>query len=362
MWPVSGAFLDALGHSHAVTTRIEAWFGGVLVGTVDGATGTVSVTARNRVRRTVDLTVPEDLYPADDADLLHPYGTELRVWRGIDTVGEVPIFAGRIQHGDDRLRFDGSASIGGLDPFATINDARFETPKALPGTPNLAAIRQLIGEVFPDAAFVTTAADTSAIPTGLMWDRDRGQAVDDLATAAGVEVFADPGGTFHIEMLATFDDPAVWTLADGEGGTVVSDARTVSREGVYNVVVVIVERADGAQPLRVVIEDTDPLSPTRISGPFGRVPRFYRSPLITSEGQAQIAGRALLARSTGLTRTRTVQCVPNPALEAGDRIDIVVGGVTERHIADSFTLPIDASGGAMTIVTRSAKPAVGDAA
>lgn len=360
MWPVTDAFLNALTHSHGATARVEAWYGGVLVDTVDCATGTITVTGRNRIRRTIDLTIPEHLYPAGDDDALNPYGTDLHAYRGIDTLGEVPVFTGRIQHADDQRRFDGSADLLGQDLFATLNDARFETPKTLSGLTNVAAIQELILEVFPSAGFTVTLADTSTIPAGLLWDTDRGQAIDDLAKAAGAEVYADAGGTFVIRPVPTLDDPAVWTLTDGENGTVVSDARAVSREGVYNVVVVVVERANGEQPMRIVVEDTDPLSATRVSGPFGRVPRFYRSPLVTTEDQARTAGAALLARSAGLARTRTIQCVPNPALEAGDRIDIQVDGVTEQHIADIITLPLHADGGAMTVTTRSAKPDPGD--
>ena len=104
--------------------------------------------------------------------------------------------------------------------------------------------------------------------------------------------------------------------------------------------------------------DTDPSSPTYATGPFGRIPRFLRTPLPVSDEQATNMGLALLAKSVGLTRTRQVECVPNPALEAGDRIDITVAGDLEHHIADSFTLPLGPA--SMSITTRSAKPDPGD--
>jgi hypothetical protein len=179
-----------------------------------------------------------------------------------------------------------------------------------------------------------------------------------MAAAIAAEVWFCPDGIPYLRPPATLGDPAVWMLTDGIGGTVVSDARSVTRDGVYSVVVVVVERSDGSTPLQISVADTDPSSPTYAAGPFGRIPRFYRTPLPVDDEQATNAGLALLAKSTGLTRSRTVECVPNPALEAGDRLDITVAGELEHHIADSFTLPLGP--GSMAITTRSAKPAPGD--
>jgi len=96
-----------------------------------------------------------------------------------------------------------------------------------------------------------------------------------------------------------------------------------------------------------------------VGGHFGGVAWFYRTPLVANVEQARNAGAALLAKSTGLTRTRNVTCVPNPALEVGDRVDITVNGLIERHAIDGYTLPLGAAD-AMQITTRSAKPDPGD--
>jgi hypothetical protein len=193
-----------------------------------------------------------------------------------------------------------------------------------------------------------------------MWDVDRGKAIDDLAQSVGAEVYAQPDGQFRIRNVPTLTDPASWTVAEGSNGTLVAAGRSVTREGVYNVVVTVVERSNGDAPLRFVAEDSNPASPTYVGGLLGRVPRFLRNPLVTTAGQGEAAGVALLARSIGATRTRTITCVPNPAAEAGDVISAVVGGATEAHIADTFALPVHVEGGAMTVGTRSTKPDAGD--
>jgi hypothetical protein len=367
MWPASGPFLDALPYSQSIVTKVEAWRAGQLLGLIDISEGHVDVTARNRVRRTCELVVPSTLWPVEPTDMLAPYGTYLRCYRGIDLGSGpeyVPVFHGRVQTVDDRDQFgDAGIDVHAVDLMADVNDARFESPRAGPtGTSIISAITTLITEAVPDAGIVVDSGvdTTSVVPSGMLWDQDRGKAIDDLAQAIGAEVFAGPDGGFRIRNVPTIDDPAVWSVAEGVAGTLVTAGRSLSREGVYNVVVTVVERANGDLPLRFVAADSNPTSPTYVGGVFGRVPRFLRNPLVTSTWQAEAAGLALLARSIGATRTRTVSCVPNPCLDAGDVLSVVAGGVTETHIADTLTLPLHADGGAMTIGTRSTKPDAGD--
>jgi hypothetical protein len=367
MWPASRRFQLALSQSQQIVTRVDAYRGGVLLGTVDTSEGSISVTARNRVRRTAELTVPSALFPTDPfASLLSPYGNYLQVWRGID-FGDIqeliPAFYGRVDGVDDSDQFDGKIEVRCTDRMADVNDARFETPRAAPtGTPIVYAITGLLGEACPGVGIDIAAGvnATSQVPSGLMWDTDRGKAVDDLAQSIGAEVFAKPDGRFQVRNVPTLNDTPAWTVNEGAHGTLVTAGRNVTRDGVYNVVVTIVERANGDTPIRFVAEDTNPASPTYVGGVFGRVPRFLRNPLVTTPDQAETAGTALLARSIGATRTRTITCIPNPAAEAGDVITALVAGVTETHIADEFTLPIHADGGAMTVGTRSTKPDAGD--
>lgn len=363
MWPVSSRWLPALAASRQVTFRCEAWRGDTYLGPVTTSDGTLTVSARNRVRRTLSLTVPEVLFPAEATDQLAPYGTELRCWSGIqfgDHIEEVPVFRGLIQTVNSAKRYDGQLTVAADDLMGRVNDARFEQPRAAPtGTATTAAIATLVSEATGSTVVITPGLPDGTIPSGLVWDRDRGQAADDLAESIGADLWLDAFGTGRITAPPLLTDPPVWTLTDGVGGTLVSDSRQVSRAGVYSVIVVVIERADGSTPIQVVVEDDDPASPTYVGGPFGRVPRFYRSPLVNDTAQALTAGRAMLTRSTGLTRTRSVECVPNAALEGGDRINITVGGQIETHIVDSYTLPLGATG-AMQISTRTARPDPGD--
>lgn len=358
MWSVTSRWVQALTQSHRVTRRVEVWRSGTYLGEVPVGGGSVTVRAGNRVRRTLTVTVPDAYWPGSDPSaLLTPYGSELRVWRGIDygtTSEEVPVFRGRIDSVVDRDRYDGQVEVSCSDQMAIVNDARFEYPRALDGFGVVDGITTLIQEAIPDAAVVDLTGSGVQIPYGTVWDRDRGQAIDDLARSIGAEVYADPVGVFVIRAVPALTGAAVWSLTDGAGGTLVSDSRSVSRNGAFSVVVATVEGADGRVPLRAVVADTNPASPTYVGGPFGRVPRFYASSLVVDVDQAAVAARAILNRSLGLARTREVTCVPNAALEAGDVISISVAGTAETHIADELTLPLDVDQPAMRITTRSA--------
>src|SRR5690606_40052531 len=96
----------------------------------------------------------------------------------------------------------------------------------------------------------------------------------------------------------------------------------LSRDGVYNAVVARGEGADTETPIQAVVVDDDPDSPTYWHGPFGQVPRFYASPLITDVAQAKSAAASLLKRSLGLPYSVSFGTIVNPALEPLDPIRI----------------------------------------
>jgi hypothetical protein len=136
-----------------------------------------------------------------------------------------------------------------------------------------------------------------------------------------------------------------------KNSTIVRDTMVRSRTDVANRIVVHVEQP-GASPILVTVTDAAEQSPTRYGGPFGKIIRHYSNLLITDSSYAISAGAARLARTIGITRTREVDVVPNPALEAGDLLSITTDEGVEQQIADSFTLPASVAD-VMTVTTRS---------
>jgi len=127
-------------------------------------------------------------------------------------------------------------------------------------------------------------------------------------------------------------------------------SREISREGVYNAVVATGEGADTEEPARAVAVDDNPMSPTYWDGPFGKVPRFYSSPFVTTDEQAATAAASILAQSLGAPYNVNFQTIANPALEVLDPIHVryPVQGRSlsmreETHIIQSITIPLSPS-------------------
>lgn len=358
MWPVTASWLAALSQPHGRYTRMEAWYAGAKVTNVAVESGNVKVDASRSIRRSLTADVPESYWPTSTSSTLAPYGARLKIFQGITgsngnlIAPEVPVFAGRVET-LQRERLSGKVTITASDPMADVKDAQFEQPRtAVAGTSVVGNIMSLIAEVRTDADFVDLTGSPAVMPVTMMWDTDRGQAVDDLAASIGAEVFFLPDGvTCLIQPIPRLGGTSVWTLVQGQNSTIVKDVTSRSRFDVANRIIVQVEQP-GQSPILVTVTDDFPGSATRYGGPYGTVVRTYSNQLITSVGQAQAAGLARLSRSIGATRTRDLDTVPNSALEGGDLITVTTNEGTEQHIADAFEVPL-AAADVMTINTRS---------
>jgi len=93
------------------------------------------------------------------------------------------------------------------------------------------------------------------------------------------------------------------------------------------------------------VRDMNPNSPTRWGGPFGKVPRYYSSPFVSTVAQATTVATTILSTALGLNYVINLRSVPNPALEPLDviRVKYPTGTTDERnelHIIDTLTIPL----------------------
>lgn len=348
---------------HRVITRATLFYTGENPRELPVIGGSVSASINGRIRRTCELTVaPEGV--ADEAAVapIEPYGTRITVWRNIilPSGEELPyeVFSGRVDVVE--RGFGNEIRLRASDLAANVTDARFESPRQPPaGQLITTTMTTLIQEVLGASTVVNVQGSFTSTVSGNtgVWERDRGEALDQLANSIGVEWFHDRGATgsgvvFTIRAVPSLSGPADWLIQVGRNGVMVHEVSTLDREGVYNAVVAIGEPTDGP-PVRAVAYDTNPASPTRYNGPFGNIPRFYSSPFIYTVAQAQNAAQSILSKSIGLARQRSVQMVPNPAIRIGDRVELMLPDLThEQHIVDSYTMPLGVDG-AMTLANRS---------
>lgn len=363
MFSVSDEFLAAIASSHTIEVKATAYLGAdVVAGAEDLLVldGSVRTDAKANSRRTLDglKVVSADGKTSSIRALLDVPGTELQVWRGVrfpaGTTELAPVGRFRLGGMNDELTEPGVVTISAPDRMAHIVDDRFLTPRAATSGATIPAqIADLITETLPTATVVDLSGATDTVPDGIVWERERIDAVNSLAASIGCTVYADPLGQFVIAPIPSVNSAADWVIAAGSTSVLVGGTRTTTREGVYNVVVASSSPTDGSAPVFGIAEDSNPTSPTYVSGPFGRVPRFYSSPLLTTDTQAADTAASLLAQALGKRGTLAVSTLVNPALEVGDRIDVSLpDGSLQHHIVDGFTLPLTADG-SMPITTRS---------
>lgn len=355
MYPVSTRFLEALATSHRIVTRVDAFYNGRLtVSDLPIADGSVTVDRGSKVRRSLSLTISDIGYlPWDPLDVLASYGQRLVVSRGIrfpDGSEEVvPLGTFRINEPSGDVHI-GPLTITGQTSEVAIQEDKFLAPYTTKGyTTCVDAITALIRRTLPDAVIVNATRDGRNPPCATAtWDAnsDPWDAVTQIATAMAAEIYVDALDRFVIaDVPDPLSSPIVWDIAEGEGGTLISAARTMSRTNVFNAVVCSGENtSDNSAVVSAVAYDNNPNSPTRWGGPYGRVPKFYSSSLLKTVGDCQAAANYMLVDATAPNISTSLDSVPNPALEGGDCIRVGYRGRKELFIMQSCSIPLTPDG------------------
>src|SRR5262245_34134184 len=137
-------YREALARPHRPYVRVEVWRDGTDIGVLEPESpdlpsgrlgyqgGSVSATLVSRVSRRLALSVREDLYPVNDDDLLAPFGTELRAYRGIQlgdgsTRYVWQVFRGKID--EPRMQADGTVAITASDLAEDVVTNGFVKPQ-----------------------------------------------------------------------------------------------------------------------------------------------------------------------------------------------------------------------------------------
>lgn len=292
---------------------------------------------------------------------LSPYGARIRVFMRMHydrhTTETVPLGVYRVEEVSQAGLRPGRAQLDGLSLEAQVQDERFHTPRSLDIGPGEYWVQKLIKEVLPEIG-ISWRLGSSLVPQ-LVEEKDRWGLIDgrsrdpSIAKSLGGRVFCDSRGSFVAAPVPTLEDTPVWALTAGPGGALVEPQQTLSRDGVYNQVVASGASESGQPPVGpAVASDDDPVSPTYYKGPFGAVPLFYTSKLLTTFQQCQAAALGLLAPRLGLKQTVSVSSIVNYAMEPDDVITVTMpDGHDENHIIDSVDYSL--TGGAMTLQTRS---------
>lgn len=365
MRATSALYRPALARPHQRATRVELWRAGVRInpatnqaanpgeGLVGYTTGSVRATLTSRVTRSLTMAMHEDRYPWRDADPFNPWGDELRVFSGVrfadGYVEDFPVFVGRIAKVS--RPDNGTFQLEASDLAAEVAGAGFAKPlPAGAGAAIISEFRRLVLGGLPGAKF-GVSDKFGDVPKGIIYDTDRGKALDDLAGAVGAFWYTDAAGNFVLRKIPWLQ-PAVplLTLVDGPGGALTKAAPSRDRSGVYNSWTLVSESASGALPMYATEEDTNPASPIYVLGPFGRKSRTERAVGVTDLGVLRSLARQYVARSRALAQSWTAEAVPDASLELGDVLTIQTvrgpaGTVVQAvQVINGFTFPLTTTG------------------
>lgn len=361
MRAASEDFVKALSAGHFVAVKVDAWYNGQLIASdLPVVDGSVAEELDAEVPTRASITVADDsgrLVPRTETDPLAPYGSELHIRKGVVVQGVTEFVSlgwFRIQSADIteewRLSGEGRLLRGGcqvrveaLDRMAHIQDARFTGPEA----PQLAGAKD---ELVRLCQGLIPIGDLSSVPDkpmpqNMVYEEERITAVRKIASMLDAYVSADADGRLVLTPMEP-GTASVYRVSWGSTGSLLRFETDLSRDGVYNAVVAKGEQSDTDQAQVVAVAyDVNPLSPTRWDGPFKRVPRMYSSNFITTQEQAEATAMALLTSLLrGQDRALHVRCVPNPALERGDVIDLGLPQGNIQAVVHDIVHPLTASG------------------
>lgn len=188
------------------------------------------------------------------------------------------------------------------------------------------------------------------------------QHLQTAASSIGCWAYFDTSGVLTVVPVPDPDgQPIDWAYEHGAQAMFDQTQRALALEDgsgkAYSHAVILSSVHGSSTPLRSDAFDTNPASPTYYLGPFGDRPIFDTSagPYVATQAQADAAAAALLRRNYGLLERVTLQAAPNPALTGGDVVLIVDPNTDTNgvYITESFTVPLFAQGGKMSVVARS---------
>lgn len=301
--------------SHQMTATATVLRGSQNLGNIPVISGQVTATLGTRGGRDASFTTPRSVL---DRGLLNPLTDQVVLRTGVRDYLDITLFTGRV----DTVEFDeiGLAGIRLLSVAAEAIRDDFIVPwvaTSLTAAPEIAMILQ---DVNPGWGVDITDASPIPLTGQQVWESDRGQALDQIASGANLIWQPDRYGSFLV-----FDNPylvgpslaseSVITFIDGQDGALVQVIDSKTRQGVYNSITVVMERTDGSAPVRVTVQDVDPSSATRFGGPFGKQNKVIKNP--TAEDPLALASR-LLRQSLALRRSWTIRVPHVPILDPGD--------------------------------------------
>jgi hypothetical protein len=366
----AGAVLD--GRTFKTGARMTVTYGGeVLLDDCPIIEGREEFDNTVRVPERATFTVPRivdgvDLIPTAANSPLAPYGQRVHIKLGIGVAGRSEWY----NRGEFLLQ---SASLEGntiavtvVGLLALIDEAGLVLPFKPTGTLTT-SLRALVEPALTVSVSAAVTALDRSVPSGVNQDDDRLGAVLEILDAWPARAQVTPAGFLEVRAVDDFDtgpDIQLYNFTDDvgvvdQGANVVDVGGAITRDGLFNTVVARGQGVSGEQVTGIVYDAT-PGGATARGGPFSPfpVPKYFFSPLMTTQAQCLAAASGILRRGTGGPGQRIqLTCVPDPRILGND----LVMYRTQRSgdpawwipcTVDRLVLPYTADSGPMTVVLK----------
>lgn len=319
------------------------------------------------VRTTASISLPSSYWPRHGYHDTGPWGNELYLQAGVRYSDELCELVGlgylRIEapEQDDAAR-GGPVTLTLVDRMQGIIDARLETPKHFPASTTAGAlVLDLVTEVYPLAEVEwDDDSDLATLGRDIFMEEDRYAGLKDVADSLGKIMYWNHRGALAFEAMPNVRRP-VAQISSGRDGVLVSASRRLSREGVYNAVVARGDGLDQTDPVYAVAYDGDPNSMTYYLGRYGKVPKYYASPFLTTSAQALAAASAILRKGLGTPYQVNFGMSPNYALQPFDPVRIShPHSAPEIHVIATLDFPWGAGGVALVTTMEQTNLTVGE--
>lgn len=360
MQTVSDLWEPEIRRSHTVYSYVDVIAPNQAAFKLAVTDGSVQVdrTASVRRRCTISCVDPTGTTTPTSADsVLTPYGTEIRPYRGVKyadgTTEVVPLGVFRVSKVSvsDQVGGSPAISIEAFDLARTVSRDKFIAPYVVnTGDLVIPAIKAILARTFPDLTYDSISSSLFATaPLVFDVNADPWDAASTLADSLGCELFFDAVGTVVIAPPVDIDHlPAPdFTFVEGRGCTMLDLDVVFSDEPGFNGVVLTGESpGDELPPVRSVVWDAEPSSPTYHLGPYGEVPLFVTDQVVKTQSDADAAANAILRGLLGFSSQLSLTAIVNPALDANDVIQVkrVRSGVSGTYAIDKLTIPLSAKG------------------
>lgn len=381
--PVSARFLELVRDSHEVASRVEVLgpTGAVLLDSdspstpLDVVGGQITVDGTASFRRYINNLLIVDatgaLVPTTAADYFSTVANnELRLSVGV-MVDDTPEYVVQgIFHLEGAKTTDEpgglTIALSAYDRARKYSRAKRTIPKVFDASASTLirdAIVALLQDAYPGTTVINDGPGFLTPSQVLDTGGDPWEFARVLASSMGYDLYFDRVGNCVLSRVADPNDPALqpsWIYAEGSDSALLTVERDESNEQIFNGVVLTGENPSNGSPVRDVVWDDNPASPTYYLGPYGRVPTFIQSDKVRTVDQATAAATAELNKVKGLTEAVTFSIVPNPAIEPGDAVKITrarskfpaSGPGSEALVVDSYTVGLSATDGPMTLRCR----------